>query len=311
MEHGITNRDNYPNNTPTYNNLSRSQVGRQLPAVIAVVVALIIFLMQLNWVEVNIDVSGLSSHMLADIVSQEDIWGGITPHNMEEAMDIVIEIIMQEVMEFIATIRILDHNINIEDILVTGIIPNIEDLIEMGAPPDLTGLVEVISELIVWEVTRVTGGIGYFTQSISISDMPNVIGVVELLVDMIAREGAGWGLSPEDMHRLTAATEPLETAELAVEVLRVVFVVVTLLLVVFIYLLIAGVRPACIFGQICAFIVFVVSGGFALALFLGNHVLVEALGGYVGVGVSWCVYGVLGLSVLVFVLVGLYRRGLG
>jgi len=273
--------------------------------------------MQVNWVVLNTDVGGVSAIMLADIVSQEALLEAMTAAgiadeaHLADAIGVVTDMLIQEMMTFITSIRFQYQNFSIGEILATGSLPALSDLIYIGSPPDIATMVEVLSDLVIWEVLRVTGNMGEIELSPTIHDIPNTLHLAELLVDMVAREGASWGLTSDEINRLaTEADEALQMANQAVNILRGILVALTLLLALFTYLLVAGARPAGIFGQVLMALVFILSGAFVLGIFFGNQLLAEALNHHVTVSATWHVYAAVGLSALAFVLITLYKIAL-
>jgi len=287
--------------------------GNQLPAVIATILALIIFIMQLTWVEVSIDVGPLSNHLMSNIISHEELREALQTAGVADetgialAIEVISDMLASELFDFINSIRFLYQNISIIDIIATGSLPPLSDLIYIGHPPDFESMLAVFSDLIVWEVMRVTGGVGNITQYVSFSDIPNAIAFVDLMTDVIIREGTAWGMSQEAVDNLIAETEVLRTVEQAVSAVRVVFTIATILLVIFVYLLVAKARPARLFGLLSAFIVTILAGAFALLLHYGNRMLAETIGDYLVIGATWHVYATVGLSVLAFALTLMYK----
>jgi len=288
---------------PSYSKQARAHESRRIPALIAVVVALIIFTMQLNWISVSVDLGGLSAELLANVATHEDIWeimqaAGeiIETGQFEEGIPGLVELIeifsdtlVADVTQFANRIFAFDTSLTIHDV------------------PDVTGIIDAFTDMIVWEVTRATSGLGELEQNISISDLPNIIGLAELITDTIIREGVGWGMSPENLSRLQLETQHVDTAGFVINILRGVFAVCVLLLVIYMYLLVVGARLACTFGQICMVLIMLVSGGFAAVMHFGNRVLVEALGEYIWIGAGWYVYATLGLSLMGLVLITVQR----
>jgi len=269
---------------------------------IAVGVALIIFMMQLNWIIVRVDMGGLAGELLADVASHEDVWEilrtvadpdeSLTLEDVPsivELVDIFTDGLVTEIDEFARRIFAFDTTLTRDDV------------------PDVSGIIDSFTELIMWEITRASSDLGEINQNISISDLPNIIDIVDFITDTIMREGMGWGMSPETVSQIGLDTEVVDTARFGINLLRGVFVVCTLLLVLFLFLLITGVKPACLFGQISSVIAILLAGGFALALNIGNRIMVEALGEHVYIGVGWYVYITLGLGVLVLVLTTVHQ----
>jgi len=312
---------NMRSNTPQTSYSKPSQGSRHITAAIAFVVTLIIFVMQLSWVNVNIDIGRMSAYMVADGATIRDIWsimqaagavGDFDQHigDLPNSMDLLnatTDAIVSDTLHFISSISITLENVSVWDILYTGELPGIFDIIQIGDPPDLAAAMQVFENLVTWEVMRVTDGMGTLEQSLSIGEIPNVINMVDMVVEMLVREGPGWGMGPDDIYRLRADTEVLRTAEDAVDLLRMIFIGCAILLAVFVYLLVAGVRGARVFGFISMVIVLLLSGGFALVMFYGNQILADTLGEYMQIGAGWQVYATIGLSVLAFVLIAIHK----
>ena len=302
---------------PSPSNSQSKPGGKQTSAGIAVIIALIIFFMQMNWITVSIDVGDMSRDLMANVVSHEDIWeilqaAGVTNElqsiddypSLVELINALTNMINREIREFSDRVLAFDPHVFLHDPLAFDPSALVSD------PPDITGIVNAFSDLLLWEVVRVSEGMGQLEQSISISDLPNLIEFTNLITDMIIREGASWGMETETVQSLSQNTEPIQTAEQIIGIIRVVFVLCVMLLVIFMYLLIVGAKPACIVGQIIMFIIFLLSGGFAVALLIGNRMVADALGGFVQISASWHVYAAIILSVLGFVLIVLHRKGL-
>lgn len=271
----------------------------------------------MNWITVSIDVGDMSRDLMANVVSHEDIWeilqaAGVTNElqsiddypSLVELINALTNMINREIREFSDRVLAFDPHVFLHDPLAFDPSALVSD------PPDITGIVNAFSDLLLWEVVRVSEGMGQLEQSISISDLPNLIEFTNLITDMIIREGASWGMETETVQSLSQNTEPIQTAEQIIGIIRVVFVLCVMLLVIFMYLLIVGAKPACIVGQIIMFIIFLLSGGFAVALLIGNRMVADALGGFVQISASWHVYAAIILSVLGFVLIVLHRKGL-
>jgi len=271
-------------------------------ATIAMIAALIIFVMQLGWIEIRVDIGGLAGEMLTDVASQEDIWEIIRTYTdpdvsvsfddipgIIELVDIITDGLISEVNEFAQRIFAFDTTLTRQDI------------------PDVSGVVDSFTELIMWEVSRATSGLGVISQRISINDLPNIIVIADFVIETIIREGASWGMSPENLSLLQLETEQVQTAEQMINILRIVFVICILLLVLFIFLLVARVRAALTFGQFALIIVGLLSGAFAFVMHFGNRILYEALGEHVFIGAGWYVYAALGLAILGFVCITIYK----
>ena len=283
--------------------LINNETGKQqLSAITAVVVALIIFAMQLNWVNITIDIGGMSESMLAEAVSHEAIWEafGQEPQDdgipyLMDSVNMAVAGVIYEIEAFINRLSVVFQEINIFDFAT---FPDFAGIIAASEPPDFIGTIDMFGDLLLLEVARVTGGMGEFSQSMSISDMPNVISLVDLFGDMIIRESAAWGvdIALQDM-------EAARTAEQVINMLRVVVIFCTWLMVFFLYLYVAGLRAGKIFGQFSTIFVFICAGLFALAMHFGGRALADMFGDYISLSAGWHVYAVLGLSALAFVLI--------
>jgi len=308
--------------TPVYKK-TQSQGSKHLTAAIAMVVALIIFTMQLNWVVISIDVGGLSGSLMTDMASRDDLldamqaagvadqFHDIDAANLADAITIFTNIVTQEIMDFIDSIHILDHNISItdlSDLANLANLPNIADLVQIGDPPDVAAIINIFINLVLLEITQFTSSMGELSQSLSISDIPNVIATIDLIIDSVLQEASGWGMSPADINRIAADTQAIRTAEEAVNILRIVFAACAFLLMIFVYLLVAGARPARIVGVFSIVLVFLLSGAFAIAMTFGNNIIADTFGDYIRIGAGLYVYVTALLCVLAFVLTIVHRK---
>jgi len=291
--------------------------GKQATGCIAAIMALIIFTMQMNWINIKLDIGSMSGSLTVDVVSQEHIQelmvaSGIVDDfgdypDLVDMINSLTNMINNEIREFTDTVNreireFADRVMGFDPYLL---ISDSSHAISISDPPDIMGMINVFSDLILWEVTRVLGGVGELDQSISISDLPNLVEFTNLITNTIVREGVSWGMETEDVLRLDM--EPFQTAEQIINILRIVFTVCALLMILFIYLLVAGAKPARLVGQITMIIVFLLSCGFGLAMFFGNRMVADALGSYIQISASWYVYLTAGLSFLGFVFICLHR----
>ena len=266
----------------------------------------------MNWIAVSVDVGRLSNDLLTDVISQDDIWEIMHDasiarnHNISDypylvdLIDSLTNTINREIREFTDRIRAFDINLALSD-------PFAFDMNYLvGDPPDLTYIVNTFTDIILWEVNRVAVNMGELNQNISISDLPNLLGLINMITDTIIREGASWGMNTEDAPSI----DFIQTAEQAINILRITFMLCTLLLIIFMYLIVARLKAAYVFGQITMFIVFLLSAVFAVAMFVGNRMATDALGDYIGIRASWYVYGSIGLSIFGFVLAILHKKNL-
>jgi len=264
--------------------------------------------MQMNWIVVHVDVGRMSNYLLADIISQEDALnamrdaGIIGPYENDinnlpglahtiTALQYAVE---REIQGFFNNI----HGYNLQDIL-TGLLAD---------PPDIVGIISLFPDLMQLEAVRVAENTGELSLSISISDIPNLISLTTFITDMVTREGEGWGITHETMRAFNQNTAHIQTAEQYVLILRIVFAAVALLLIIFMYLLVAGARPACAIGMLCLFIALLLPVAFVVAEHCTNDILSETIGGFVQVSAGWYVYATIGLSVLAFIFTAIHGR---
>jgi len=307
-----------PRYTPVPSPAKTQGKGKQITGAIAVISALIIFVMQINWISFSINVGDMSSDLMVDAVSHESIWDvmnsagiagefdqSISSHpSLVDMINALTNMIDREIREF------SDRVLEFDPLLFLYDPHSFNPHSLVSDSPDMTGIADAFSELILWEVMRVLEGIDEMEQNISISDLPNLIGFINLITDMVIREGPSWGMETDDVHSFRQNTEPIQMAEQIISILRIVFAFCVLLLVIFMYLLITGARPACIFGQICMIILLILSGGFAAGLFFGNRFVADSIGDFIQIRAGWYVYAVMGLSILGFVLIALHKTRL-
>jgi len=283
--------------------------NKHLSAIIAIVATLIIITLQLDWVNINVDIGRVSEDLLADVVSQETIWeavghdvpAGDIPY-LIDTLNIVVDGVIYEIEAFINRLGAFYQGFTITDL---ANLPDFANIISASEPPDLAGSMDIFTDLVLLEVTRVTSNMGVIDQSISISSIANVIGFAELLIEMLIREGATWGMDTGDA--LYQRAEYMRTAEDVANMLRLIVILCTSLLIIFLYLHVAGTRTARVFGVVSIFIAALYAGIFALAIHFGNHAIGEALGDYISINATWNVYAALGLCVLSLVLIAVNR----
>jgi len=296
-------------NKPVYTKVNKVP-SRHNAAIISIMAALIILIMQMNWIVVHVDVGRMSGDLMADIISHEDVLrimqdAGIIGqfdnniNDLPNLIDMITSLrdtIDREIQTFYDSL----HAFSLQDLL-TGL---------QIVPPDIAGMIEIFSDLILAEVIRVSVNTGGLSQSISISDIPNLISLANFVTDVIVREGAGWGIGYEGIVSLGQSTEYIQTVEQYVLILRIIFAAIALLLIIFMYMLVAGLRPACIFGMVCLAIVFLLSGAFAATIFYGNRMLSDVIDDFICISAGWYVYATIGLSILAFVFTALHRKRL-
>ena len=276
------------------------------------IIALIIFALQLNWIVVSIDFGRFSGDLISELVSRDDLLedlrdagiiddrGVRNPPELTEMLDEFTRVVRDEINEFTEQVQ----NIDILAYMENPALFNPANLVRN--PPNVSRMVNAFTNIMIWEAVRVTENMGEFNQSISVSDLPNLLSLPTLATDVILNQGEGWGMTPEDLRAIDTA--PLQTAEQVINIVRIVFAACTLLLILVMYLIVAGARPAGIIGQISMVIMFILSGAFALGMFFANRMVAENLGDYVRISAGWYVYVVIGLSVLGFVLTTVHKR---